>query len=86
VFAADPSGAGQEDAPRQPEEPLLYAHDVELKIKGSYLEVLAYLEHLEALDKRLGWVFLNYDAASWPAGEAVIQVRTLGFERAWLGV
>ncbi|MBW0149329.1 MSHA biogenesis protein MshJ [Marinobacter arenosus] len=66
--------------------PLLYAHDVELTVRGSYLEVLAYLERLEALDERLGWVALEYDAESWPSGEAVIRVRTLSLEPAWLGV
>lgn len=88
VFAAESSGAEPDAASRQPEaeEPLLYSHDVELKIKGSYLEVLAYVKHLETLDERLGWVLLSYSAANWPAGEAVIQMRTLGFERAWLGV
>jgi MSHA biogenesis protein MshJ len=86
-FFAQKSSDNESDviAP-QSDEPLLYAHDVELRIQGSYLEVLAYLEHLEALDERLGWVFLSYDAENWPVGEAIIQVRTLGLEPAWLGV
>lgn len=67
-------------------EPLLYAHEVELRIRGSYLEVLNYLERLEALDNRLGWVRLHYDAGDWPAGEATLRVRTLSLEPAWLGV
>ena len=66
--------------------PLLYAHDVELSILGSYLDVLAYLRRLEGLDNRLGWVVLEYDAENWPAGEAIIRVRTLSLEPAWLGV
>ncbi|HTN34555.1 MAG TPA: type II secretion system protein GspM [Marinobacter sp.] len=86
VFALEPSGIKSDAAGQQSEEPLLYAHDVELKIQGSYLDVLLYLKHLETLDERLGWVILKYDAANWPAGEAVIQVRTLGLEPAWLGV
>lgn len=82
--AATVSGNG-DTAAGQP-EPLLFAHSVELRIQGSYLEVLAYLERLEAMDDRLGWVRLSYDATSWPAGEAVIEVRTLSLEKAWLGV
>lgn len=75
------SGARQEAA-----EPLLYAHDVELKIKGGYLDVLAYLQRLEAMDERLGWMQLEYQAGFWPKGEATIRVRTLSLEAAWLGV
>lgn len=67
-------------------EPLLYAHDVELTVSGGYLAVLQYLEKLEAMDDRLGWLRLNYEAGEWPGGEARIRVRTLSLEAAWLGV
>lgn len=67
-------------------EPLLYAHDVELHVQGSYLNVLAYLKRLESLDARLGWQVLDYRAGDWPSGEALIRVRTLSLEKAWLGV
>ena len=86
VFAPEPEASGSEPKTREDNGPLLYAHDVELTIQGSYLEVLAYLERLEALDERLGWVVLEYDAENWPAGEAIIRVRTLSLEPAWLGV
>ncbi|MCM0610887.1 MSHA biogenesis protein MshJ [Marinobacter sediminum] len=86
VFAPASGSPGTESTGQQTDDPLLYAHDVELKIEGSYLEVLSYLEHLETLDERLGWVVLEYDAENWPRGEAVIQVRTLSLEPAWLGV
>lgn len=67
-------------------EPLLYAHDVELKIRGGYLGVMNYLERLEAMDERIGWLQLDYDAGDWPHGDATITVRTLSLEAAWLGV
>lgn len=67
-------------------EPLLYAHEVELAIQGSYLNVLDYLKRLEAMDERLGWVRLQYDADDFPRNEARIRVRTLSLDRAWLGV
>ena len=80
------SASGTDEAADRQPEPLLFAHSVELRVQGGYLDVLAYLERLEAMDDRLGWVRLNYDATSWPAGEAVIEVRTLSLEKAWLGV
>ncbi|MCK7544278.1 MSHA biogenesis protein MshJ [Marinobacter bryozoorum] len=67
-------------------EPLLYAHEVDITVGGGYLDVLAYLERLEALDERLGWVMVDYDAGQWPDGTARIRVRTLSLEPAWLGV
>lgn len=88
VFATEsdaPAGANSSN-PGFAVDPLLYAHDVELTIEGGYLDVLAYLKRLEALDERLGWMVLEYDAENWPAGEAVIRVRTLSLEPAWLGV
>ncbi|MBZ2170205.1 MSHA biogenesis protein MshJ [Marinobacter sp. F4216] len=85
VFAPAVASAGDTETPAD-REPLLFAHDVELKIRGSYLDVLAYLERLESLDERLGWVTFEYDANAWPAGEAMIRVRTLSLEPVWLGV
>jgi len=67
-------------------EPLLYAHDVDLTIAGGYLDIKAYLERLEALDERLGWLQLDYRMGTWPQGEAHLKVRTLSLEAAWLGV
>ena len=84
VFAEDaPSkdAKGPNDA-----EPLLYAHQVELRITGSYPAVLGYLKKLESLDDRLGWVQLKYTAGDWPNGEATIDVRTLSLDKAWLGI
>ena len=88
VFAPETGSAlpqGKQE-PQETPEPLLYAHDVEMRIAGGYLEVLNYLEKLEALDQRLGWMMLEYRAGDWPSGEAVIRVRTLSLDQAWLGV
>ena len=85
VFAPDKAEQARQEPGAAP-EPLLYAHDVELRVKGSYLNVLNYLEQLEAMDERLGWIKLDYSAGEWPSGEAVIRVRTLSLDQAWLGV
>ncbi|MBB5322269.1 MSHA biogenesis protein MshJ [Marinobacter oulmenensis] len=83
VFETQP---GEQDEDAQTAEPLLYAHDVELTIRGSYPDVQVYLEALESMDDRLGWLQLSYDAGNWPSGEATLRVRTLSLEAAWLGV
>ena len=70
----------------EPAEPLLFAHDAEIVLRGGYMNVLAYLNTLEAMDARLGWVLLEYDASNYPDSEVRIRVRTLSMDRAWLGV
>lgn len=82
IYAEGPEQSSSEDD----REPLLYAHEVDIVVGGGYLEVMTYLERLEALDERLGWVMVNYDASEWPEGTARIRVRTLSLEPAWLGV
>lgn len=85
VFAPEETERSSQEQ-KASSEPLLYAHDVELRIKGSYLDVLNYLERLEAMDERLGWIKMEYSAGDWPSGEAVIRVQTLSLDQAWLGV
>lgn len=89
LLAPQPVFETQPDEPSEDSEtsePLLYAHDVELTIRGSYPDVLVYLETLESMDGRLGWLQLTYDAGVWPNGEATLRVRTLSLDAAWLGV
>lgn len=80
------SGAVEAEEEREAEEPLLYAHDVQLVVSGRYLELLAYLERLEALDERLGWSRLEYQVGEFPKAEARVRIRTLGLSPAGLGV
>lgn len=82
-----PSDSGSESVDnKENAEPLLYAHDAEIVLRGGYMDVLDYLETLEAMDARLGWVLLEYDSSSYPDNEVRIRVRTLSLDRAWLGV
>jgi MSHA biogenesis protein MshJ len=86
VYQGEASTESENTEDSEAREPLLYAHDVELTVSGGYLDVLHYLEKLETMDERLGWLQLNYEAGEWPGGEARIRVRTLSLEAAWLGV
>ncbi|MDF0751296.1 MSHA biogenesis protein MshJ [Marinobacter sp. 71-i] len=86
VFEDGPGVSEDAKGKDEGREPLLYAHDAEIVIRGGYMDVLAYLENLEAMDARLGWVLLDYDASEYPENEVRIRVRTLSLDRAWLGV
>lgn len=87
VFDGESDQPAETDIPSEaPEEPLLYTHDAEIALRGDYRDVLAYIETLEAMDARLGWVRLEYDSADYPDNEVRIRVRTLSLDAAWLGV
>lgn len=79
---------GRDETPESDDagKPLLYAHNVEVVVSGRYLDVLAYVKTLEALDPRLGWEAFHYEVDPFPNGQARLTVRTLSLQRAWLGV
>lgn len=86
VFDKESGSSGDGNSRDETPEPLLFAHDAEIVLRGGYMNVLAYLEKLEAMDARLGWVLLEYDSSDYPDNEVRIRVRTLSLDRAWLGV
>lgn len=83
---SDSARDGAEEGNDGSAEPLLFAHDAEIVLRGGYMDVLGYLQTLEAMDARLGWVLLDYDSSNYPDNEVRIRVRTLSLDRAWLGV
>jgi MSHA biogenesis protein MshJ len=50
------------------------------------MEVVNYVDTLESMDNRLGWVSLDYQMREYPDNEIRIRVRTLSLDQAWLGV
>ncbi len=86
VFDRQPDSVGNSSRNDEPAEPLLFAHDAEIVLSGGYMDVLAYLKTLEAMDARLGWVLLEYNSSDYPDNEVRLRVRTLSLDRAWLGV
>jgi len=78
--SSQPSTSGQPEP-----EPLFYRHGADLRLVGRYLDLLNYIEQLEALDVRLGWELLHYNVEQYPEGQALIRVQTLSLGKAWLG-
>lgn len=63
-----------------------YVHPVELTIEGGYLDVLAYLQALEALPWRLYWKVIEIETQDYPLNRARIELSTLSMDKEWLGV
>lgn len=62
----------------------LYRHGVEIRIEGRFVDLLAYLERLEASPQKLLWGGLSYRVLDYPKAEMRLTVYTLGAEQTWL--
>ena len=62
----------------------LFKHGVEIKLEGSYQELTAYLERLEAAKPKLLWSSVSLSAEDHPRLVLTLTVYSLSLERAWL--
>ena len=62
----------------------LFKHGVEIKLEGSYQELSAYLERLEAAKLKLLWSSVSLSADKHPKLVLTLTVFTLSLDRAWL--
>ncbi len=65
-------------------ETRLYRHGVELTLEGSYAELLAYCQALEALPQKLLWGGLQLDAQQHPRLRLQLRLYTLSQDSQWL--
>lgn len=63
----------------------LYRHRVVIELRGSYFDVVAYLQGLEQQSRRFFWHSLQYDAGEYPRGVMRLEIYTLSLEPQWLG-
>jgi MSHA biogenesis protein MshJ len=77
--AAQPSPA----APLKPRE-LLYRHGVEIVLQGGYLDMVSYMEALEALPVQLFWGKARLDAGQYPNARLTLTLYTLSLDQKWM--
>lgn len=63
-----------------------YVHPVELVIEGRYLDILAYLHALEALEWRFYWKLLELETVRHPTNRVRLELNTLSMDRDWMGL
>ncbi len=63
-----------------------FLHPVELVLRGHYLDIVNYLQTLEALHWRLYWKTLELDSAAYPNDRVRIEIGTISLDSAWLGI
>jgi MSHA biogenesis protein MshJ len=64
----------------------IYRHGVELELSGEYLEVLRFLQSLEALPWRFFWDKADYTVEQFPKGKLKLTIYTLGLQEGFVGV
>lgn len=64
----------------------VYQHSVELRVSGSYSQMLHFLIELEQLPWRFYWQSLDYSVEKYPNAEATLRVYTLSSEEGLFGV
>ncbi|HWV16064.1 MAG TPA: MSHA biogenesis protein MshJ [Cellvibrio sp.] len=64
----------------------VYEHVVQMRLSGSYFEVVQFLTALEALPWRFYWQRLDYKVSKYPNAEVILRVYTLSSEEGLLGV
>lgn len=70
-------------APDAPQDAWLYRHGVEVTVRGSYPELLAYLQTLERMPRRVYWGELRLNAQDSPAVVMTLTVYTLSVDKTW---
>jgi MSHA biogenesis protein MshJ len=63
-----------------------YVHPVELVLEGSYLDVLAYLQGLEALPWRFYWRVLDLQSGKYPLNRVRVELGTVSMTKEWIGL
>ena len=61
----------------QENSPTVYRHDIEMRLQGSYGQMLSYLLAIEDLPTKLLWDDLEYRVDQYPKGSLSLRVHTL---------
>lgn len=67
-------------------EPAIYRHVLEIEFAGRYLDILDYVQSLEALDWKLLWDEIEIASGKYPAVTLRLAISTLSTDKAWVGI
>lgn len=76
--------AGERDEPSAGPMGAVYKHGVEITVQGSYLDLLRYLEGIEALPWQMFWGTVDVDGKDYPTVTLTLRLYTLSLDEAWL--
>jgi MSHA biogenesis protein MshJ len=64
----------------------VFRHTVELRVSGSYFDLLEYLAALERMPQKLFWDGIELNVAQYPQSVLTLTIYTLSPEKSWLTV
>jgi MSHA biogenesis protein MshJ len=65
---------------------VIYKHEVEIVLQGSYPEMQAYLRDLENLSERVYWSKARLTVIDYPKASLTLNLFTLSLEKKWLNL
>ncbi|MDH3763550.1 MAG: hypothetical protein OEU50_21450 [Gammaproteobacteria bacterium] len=71
---------------RTDEEAGIYRHVLELQFSGKYLDILRYMQSMEALDWKLLWDEIEISAEEAPKVVVKLVMSTLSTRKEWVGI
>lgn len=71
-------------APAPAAAPLLFRHGVQLTVRGNYLDMVDYMEALQALPTHLFWGNASFDVDEYPNGRLTLTLYTLSLDKKWM--
>ena len=78
------TGAGERTDPSTGTVGEVYKHGVEITVQGSYLDLLSYLDGIEALPWQMFWGKAEVDGKNYPTVTLTLRLHTLSLDEAWL--
>ncbi len=66
--------------------PLLYRHGVEIVLRGSYLDMVNYMEALEAMPTRVFWGDASLEVEQYPNASLRLTLFTLSLDDKWISL
>ena len=86
ALPADNNNGAAGGKPGAPHGENIYRHGLEVRLAGSYADLLGYVAELERTPQRLLWGGMTLNAAAYPRNELTLTVYTLSRDRDWLAV
>ena len=77
------AGAAAPTVVSKPRE-LLYRHGVEIVLQGSYLDMVSYMDALQALPAQLFWGKAELAAGQYPNARLKLTLYTLSLDQKWM--
>src|SRR6185312_14875602 len=63
---------------------IVYNHAVEVTVRGSYFDIMNYLEQLETMPWQLYWGKADFQVAEYPDAVMVLTLSTMSLDKKWL--